>query len=274
MSKILTINKPRSGDWQGLMVALSDIERDINRALPYIFDQASIADGQYLTRSGKKIVGAVPPGGGLAPATASYIVVSLDGALSAERTLGAATPLQLVDTGANGSATVGFPTQGPNTILAGPTTGGAATPSFRGLVSADIPNLDTAKITTGLMTQARLGTGSVGGGAKFLADDQTYKAVTASVAFTTAEVSLGAAPLARRSGRVQITGLAGLTIGKPVYVQQAAGPYTGKGTRADEAEMDRVNFVGYVTAADKIDLFWQSQTRVRGNFKVNYLVGA
>lgn len=34
MSKLLTIAKPRPGDWQGLLIALADIERDINRALP------------------------------------------------------------------------------------------------------------------------------------------------------------------------------------------------------------------------------------------------
>lgn len=91
---------------------------------------------------------------------------------------------------------------------------------------------------------------------------------------STAEVNLVAAPNARRNGHVQITGLAGLTIGKPVIVTQAPGPYTGKGTRVDEAEMDAVQFIGNVLSATVIDLYWQAVHMVRGNFKVNYLVGA
>jgi hypothetical protein len=91
---------------------------------------------------------------------------------------------------------------------------------------------------------------------------------------STAEVSLGSAPDARRNGHVQITGLAGLTVGKPVFAQQAPGPYTGKGTRADEAEMDGLSFIGRVLSATVIDLYWEAIHRVRGNYKVNYLVSS
>jgi len=90
--------------------------------------------------------------------------------------------------------------------------------------------------------------------------------------FTTVEVNLGAAPNARRSGRFQITG-SGLTAGKPVLVRQAAGPYTGKGTRSDEAEMDRIACVGTVKDAITIEVYWQSERRARGNVKFAYLVG-
>jgi hypothetical protein len=41
-------------------------------------------------------------------------------------------------------------------------------------------NHSTTDITSGTMDQARLGTGSSGGGTKFLADDQTYKTITVS----------------------------------------------------------------------------------------------
>lgn len=40
--------------------------------------------------------------------------------------------------------------------------------------------LDASQITSGTIAQDRLGTGSAGAGEKFLADDQTYKTVTAS----------------------------------------------------------------------------------------------
>jgi len=41
--------------------------------------------------------------------------------------------------------------------------------------------LDASQITTGTVAQDRLGTGSAGAGAKFLADDQTYKTVSGTV---------------------------------------------------------------------------------------------
>lgn len=45
-----------------------------------------------------------------------------------------------------------FGNQTANTVYAGPATGAAALPAFRALVAADIPNLDWAKITSGLPT--------------------------------------------------------------------------------------------------------------------------
>lgn len=51
----------------------------------------------------------------------------------------------------------GAATQSANAVYAGPTTGAAATPTFRALVAADIPSLDTAKIATGLLPLARGG---------------------------------------------------------------------------------------------------------------------
>lgn len=45
-----------------------------------------------------------------------------------------------------------------NYIFAGPTSGGAATPAFRALVAADIPNLPASIITSGTMAIARGGT--------------------------------------------------------------------------------------------------------------------
>ena len=48
-------------------------------------------------------------------------------------------------------------TPAANLVLAGPTTGAAATATFRSLVAADIPNLDAGKITTGVLALARGG---------------------------------------------------------------------------------------------------------------------
>ena len=59
-----------------------------------------------------------------------------------------------------GTLTGTLATQTANTVWAGPTTGAAAAPTFRSLVAADIPNLDTSKLTSGILPIARGGTNS------------------------------------------------------------------------------------------------------------------
>ena len=85
----------------------------------------------------------------------------------------------------------------------------------------------------------------------------------------TIEKNLGS--VARKSGRFTITG-SGLITGKPVLVTQASGPYTGKGTRADEAEADTVNVKAKVISSTVIECFWSSNTFVKGNFKFDYFI--
>lgn len=85
------------------------------------------------------------------------------------------------------------------------------------------------------------------------------------------EVNLGTAP--RKNGSFTISG-AGMTVGKPVLIQQAAAVLTGKGTRADENEMDGIMVVGQVTSATVIRCYWSTPSFVRGNFKFNYQVSA
>jgi hypothetical protein len=59
----------------------------------------------------------------------------------------------------SGTLAINLVTQSANLVWAGPTSGGAATPGFRSLVSADIPNLDYSKITTGVVPLANGGFG-------------------------------------------------------------------------------------------------------------------
>jgi len=94
-----------------------------------------------------------------------------------------------------------------------------------------------------------------------------------SLTLTTVEVDLGTA--ARRAGRFTIAG-AGLTVGKPVLINQANGPYTGKGTLVDEAEMDVIAVTGKVLDATTIECFWNAGHKgpVKGNFKFDYAVSA
>lgn len=87
----------------------------------------------------------------------------------------------------------------------------------------------------------------------------------------TAEISVGAS--VERSGKFNITS-SGLAVGKGVIIQQAHAPYTGKGTRSDEAEMDSLVVSAKVTSATNIECFWSSRYKVRGNFKFNYFISS
>jgi hypothetical protein len=55
---------------------------------------------------------------------------------------------------AGGSTT--FPVQNANVVFAGPPSGNATAPAFRTLVAGDIPSLDAAKITSGMLDNARI----------------------------------------------------------------------------------------------------------------------
>lgn len=92
-----------------------------------------------------------------------------------------------------------------------------------------------------------------------------------AASLTIAEVDLG--PVGRRSGKFVIGSLTGLTVGRAVAIWQALGPYTGKGTLADEAEMDAVEVAASCTSATQITAFWRSRTRVRGNHRFSYQIG-
>lgn len=85
-------------------------------------------------------------------------------------------------------------------------------------------------------------------------------------------VEVNVAPRFMRSGRFTISG-SGMTVGKPVLIQQAVGPYTGKGTLADECE-DMVLVAASVTSSTVITAYWRAvATPVKGNIKFNYMVG-
>lgn len=92
-----------------------------------------------------------------------------------------------------------------------------------------------------------------------------------SLTLTTTEINLGSVP--KRNGNFTIT-TSGLTSGKSVLIQQAVGPYTGKGTLADEAEMDGLSVSASTTSTTTIKAYWTSPSPVKGNFKFNYLVSA
>lgn len=84
-----------------------------------------------------------------------------------------------------GTFVVSFDNQSANTLFAGPTTGAAATPAFRSLVSDDIPSLDTSKLTTGVLPIARGGSNkalTLAAGAVLWSDADSFEVTAAGSA--------------------------------------------------------------------------------------------
>jgi hypothetical protein len=63
-----------------------------------------------------------------------------------------------------------------------------------------------------------------------------------------------------------------LTSGDLIMIQQAPGPYTNKGTLADEAEMDQITVSAMCDRDGFGTAYWTSSGFVRGNFKFNYRI--
>lgn len=87
------------------------------------------------------------------------------------------------------------------------------------------------------------------------------------------EKDMGSVP--RYAGSFTIPGSA-LPIGKQVAIRQTIGPYTGKGTLSDEAEMDLVTACASVTSSNFIQVYWNCGPKtgpIAGNIKFNYFIG-
>lgn len=84
----------------------------------------------------------------------------------------------------SGTVSLSMDNQSANTVLSGPTSGGAATPAFRALVADDVPNLSAAKITSGQLALARGGTNAdlsgTGGAGQVLKQSSAGAAITVS----------------------------------------------------------------------------------------------
>ncbi len=130
---------------------------------------------------------------------------------------------------------------------------------------------DASNLNAGTVPTARLGSGTADS-TKFLRGDQTW-ATPAGGSFDLTEVEVNLGSTLQTSGNFVISGLSGLNTGDPVLVRQAVGPYTGKGTLADEFEMDVVNVAGKVASASTIQCYWSTDSFVSGNFKFLYAVG-
>jgi hypothetical protein len=118
--------------------------------------------------------------------------------------------------------------------------------------------IDLAADVTGTLPHGNLGTGG-GGAAKFLREDSSWQPVSASVSATTVEVDLGAS--LKFAGRFTITD-AGIGPTSKILCWQAPGPYTGKGTRADEAQMQPVSVIAVEPGTGSAVVYWQTPPMV------------
>lgn len=96
---------------------------------------------------------------------------------------------------------------------------------------------------------------SGGGTANFLRADGTFAAPTASLAGATVEKDLGSTATWR--GKFTITD-AGIGPTSKVLCWQSPGPYTGKGTLADEAEMQPVSVIAVEPGSGSAVVRWQT----------------
>lgn len=138
----------------------------------------------------------------------------------------------------------------------------SATSRFLGRITAgagDTEELTGTQATTLLDTFTNLLKGLVpasgGGTTNFLRADGTWTSPTASVSATTVEVNLGSAAV--WTGKFTITDAA-ISGTSKVLCWQAPGPYTGKGTRADEAELQPVSVIAVEPGSGSAVVKWQT----------------
>jgi len=89
------------------------------------------------------------------------------------------------------------------------------------------------------------------------------------------DVQIDIGNIARHSGSFEING-GPWSLGKQIIIIQSTGPYSGKGTREDEAEMDIVSLSGYVKNSSTIKAFWTCAPKngpIKGQIKFGYVVG-
>ena len=109
------------------------------------------------------------------------------------------------------------------------------------------------------------------GGAVYSSGVRIPRSDTA-ISINSVQQNLGTVP--KSNGNFTIPGT-GFTPGKQVWVSQGLGPYTGKGSIADEIEMDQIMASGYVTNSTTIQVNWGSGLNlVMGYYQFNYQIGA
>lgn len=145
---IATVGTITSGTWTGTTVGIAyggSGQTTANAALNAFLPSQVGNAGKVLQTDGTNTSWQAVAGTG----TVTYVGMTVPAELSV-------TPASITTTG---TFAVTWATETANYVFAGPTTGTAATPTFRALVSADIPSLAASKITSGTLAVSIGGTG-------------------------------------------------------------------------------------------------------------------
>jgi hypothetical protein len=129
---------------------------------------AGTLTGAWVNQNANKVFAGPSSGGAAAPGFRSLVPADFPGAVGTVTSVAlTVTVPSILNQSVTGSPVTTSGTlaiiltlanQSANTVLAGATSGGPSTPAFRALVAADIPALDTSKLTTGQLALARGGT--------------------------------------------------------------------------------------------------------------------
>ena len=133
----------------------------------------------------------------------------------------------------SGTLAASLVNQSPNQLWAGPSSDGASTPAFRSLVPADIPGLDFAKITTGVVPVAQGGTGlsSVPTNGQIPIGNATGFSLAAISAGSGISVTNGAGTITIANTSPSLGGtVTSVGLGLPGIFTVTGSPVTGAGT--------------------------------------------
>lgn len=81
-------------------------------------------------------------------------------------------------------------------------------------------------------------------------------------------VNLGAT--ARRSGKIFLSGLSGLSSHTSAVAWQSTSPGTGKGARTDNAELEQIRLEAFIVGDAALHIHWMANGPVLGNFNFFY----
>ena len=119
----------------------------------------------------------------------------------------------------NGTLSLGWSNQSANLVLAGPSTGVAAAPTFRSLVASDIPSLPFSQIT-GTVPISQGGTGQITANA-------AYNALSPMT--TNGDIIIRSGGIATRLGVGSAGQVLGVSSGLPAWVSASTGTVTSVG---------------------------------------------
>ncbi|MBS1562362.1 MAG: hypothetical protein JSS89_12215 [Bacteroidetes bacterium] len=146
----------------------------------------------------------------------------------------------------SGTLTFTLASQTANFVFAAP-DGIAGAPTFRSLVAADIPSLDTSKLTSGTIATARLGSGTANS-TTFLRGDNTWQTVSATPAGSNFEVQFNNSGVFGASGGLNFNSTSGIltvqTVGTGTSAPLNASSFTSVTAASQEVVKIRANTSG------------------------------